>query len=68
MVQLSGFSLSDLLRFREFVEGMSSAPLLSVTGLTFSVFTSFVRSEFLAVFLAESFRFARIMIAYNIAI
>ena len=68
MVQVSEFSLSDLLRFREFVEGVSSAPLFSAMRLMFLVFTSLVPSEFLPAFLAESFRFARIMMAYNIAI
>lgn len=68
MVQVSEFSLSDLLRFREFVEGVSSAPLFSAMRLTFSLFTSLVPSEFLPAYLAESFRFARIMMAYNIAI
>ena len=70
MVKVSEFSLSDLLRFREFVDGVSSAPLFSAMRLTFLVFTSLVPSEFLPAYLAESFRFARIMIsmAYNIAI
>jgi len=68
MVKVSEFSLSDLLRFREFVDGVSSAPLFSAMRLTFLVFTSLVPSEFLPAYLAESFRFARIMMAYNIAI
>lgn len=72
MVHVSEFLLSNLIRLREFVEGVFSAPrvCLSSTGLIFSVFTSLVPSEFLPAFLAESFRFAHIMIsmAYNIAI